>query len=210
MQWDWTGRQTMGAKRRSSKKRALVRGEPVVRGVLEATVEELARAGYGALRIEDVAARAGVNKTTVYRRWPTKQELVLAALQSVSVDQVVTPDTGSLRGDLLAVGRHMAEVMTSAGVQGLRRMTIAEEQNPEFRPIMEALRDSFEALPRPVIEAANKRGEIASGVDARMLFSTLAGAVEHRLFMQRREVDDAFLRRIVDLLLLGALSPDKR
>src|SRR5262245_16386487 len=80
---DTVGGRPMSAKpraKRSGGKGPLVRGEAVVRGILAAALEELARTGYGALRIEGVAARAGVNKTTVYRRWATKENLVRAAL----------------------------------------------------------------------------------------------------------------------------------
>src|SRR5262245_40170336 len=93
--------------RRSEGRGPLVRGEAVVRGVLTAALEELGQTGYGALRIEDVAARAGVNKTTVYRRWPTKEDLVRAALLAMTVDKFVVPNTGSLRGDLLEMARRM-------------------------------------------------------------------------------------------------------
>ncbi len=209
MQWESSGRR-MGAKRKISKKPVLVRGEPVVRGVLEAALEELAVVGYGALRIEDVAARAGVNKTTIYRRWPTKQELVGAALRSVTVERVIQPDTGSLRGDLLEIGRHMALLMSSAEGQALRRILIAEERNPEFTDISRQLRDSMDALPLPVIEAARTRGELAPGFDAVLIFRVLAGSLQHRLFMEGRDIDDGFLHQLVDLILMGALAPDRR
>ncbi|UQA54641.1 TetR/AcrR family transcriptional regulator [Polyangium aurulentum] len=199
----------MKAKRGSSKKRALVRGEPVVRGVLEATLEELADVGYGALRIEEVAARAGVNKTTIYRRWPTKQELVQAALQSITVDRIITPDTGSLRGDLLEIGRHMVALASTPEGQSMRRMLIAEERNSELLAIGQSILASMQAAPRPVIEAAQARGELSQGVDPLMIFSVLASAVHHRLLLERKQVDDAYLTQLVDLLLLGALAPDK-
>src|SRR5262245_2839968 len=92
-----------GALVRAGGKSPLVRGEPVVRGILGAALTELARTGYGALRIEDVAARAGVNKTTVYRRWSTKEDLVRAALLSITNDRFTPPNTGSLRTDLLQI-----------------------------------------------------------------------------------------------------------
>lgn len=182
----------------------------MVRGVLEATLEELATVGYGALRIEDVAARAGVNKTTIYRRWPTKQELVGAALRCVTAERLTQPNTGSLRGDLLEVGHHMAAAMSSAGGQALRRILIAEERNPEFMAIARQFRETLDALPLPVIEAARTRGELAPGLDAALLFRFLAGVLQHRLFMEGRKIDDDFLRQVVDLLLFGALPSDKR
>jgi AcrR family transcriptional regulator len=200
----------MKTKRSSSKKRALVRGEPVVRGVLEATLAELADVGYGALRIEEVAARAGVNKTTIYRRWPTKPELVQAALLSITVDRVITPNTGSLRGDLLAIGRDIAMHASSAEGQSMRRMLIAEERNPELMAIDRSIFASVQAAPRPIIEAAKARGELAPGVDGMMLVTILASTIHHRLLLERLEVDDAYITQLVDLVLVGALSPDKR
>ena len=68
-----------------------------MQGVLSAVLQELSRVGYRGLRIEDVALRAGVNKTTVYRRWPTKIELVRAALVCDSTCRIPHPDTGTLR-----------------------------------------------------------------------------------------------------------------
>ena len=106
------------AKRKPIPKKALVRGEPVVQCVLKSTLEELAAVGYGALRIEDVATRAGVNKTTIYRRWPTKQELVACALRSVTTEWRLEPSTGSLREDMRAVGRHMVQKMSSVSEAG--------------------------------------------------------------------------------------------
>ena len=198
------------AKRQPTKAPVLVRGEPVVRGVLEATMAELAEVGYGALRIEEVAARAGVNKTTVYRRWPTKPELVQAALRSITVDRIITPDTGSLRGDMLAVARHMAVLMGSTEGRSLRRLLFVEDQNPEFAQIAQSLRDTMQRLPDTMIDAALSRGEIAEGVDPGLIFDVLAGAMEHRIFMERKSVDEAFCEQVVSMLLFGALAPDKR
>jgi len=194
------------AKRRPAK-RALVRGEPVVRGVLEAAMEELARVGYRALRVEDVAARAGVNKTTVYRRWPTKEELVRAALEASTSHRLVAPNTGSLRGDLLEVGRAIVEMFRSAEGQGLFRISLAEGPDSELMVIARSLRKAHEAVPRSVIEAAQARGEFAPYIDPMLLPNTFVAAIHHRLFADREEVDDDFLNCLLDLLLLGALTP---
>jgi AcrR family transcriptional regulator len=201
----------VAVRRKTSKKSALVRGEPVVRGVLEATLEELVAKGYGALRVEDVAARAGVNKTTIYRRWPTKPELVKAALRSSTLEQLVLPDTGSLRGDLLGVVSHMASVMKSPEGQALRRILIAEERDQEFFDLATVIREALDAKPQPLFDHARARGEIGpEGVDGKVVISMIAGIVQHRLFVERREPDAAFLERVVDLLLHGILAPGKR
>ncbi|TKC94137.1 TetR/AcrR family transcriptional regulator [Polyangium fumosum] len=200
----------MKEKLSSSERRALVRGEPVVRGVLTATLEELAEVGYEALRIEDVATRAGVNKTTVYRRWPTKQDLVRAAFRSITVDRAVTPDTGSLRGDLIVIARHIATQASSPELLGLRRLLFAEDRDADLVAIAQSIHESMEALPRPVIEAAEARGELAPGIDATLIFRSLAATIHHRLGLERRPIDEGFLAGLVELLLVGALAPDKR
>src|SRR5512138_898011 len=89
---------TSAGSRRTGVRAARVggRSERVVRDVLAAAAAEMARVGYVALRVEDVAARAGVNKTTVYRRWPTKADLVRDVLCGLGGDQHEAPDTGSL------------------------------------------------------------------------------------------------------------------
>ncbi len=187
-----------------------MRGEPVVKGVLEATILELAAVGYGALRIEDVATRAHVNKTTIYRRWPTKQELVAAALRSVTHDWFFEPSTGSLRGDLLAVGRHMVQRMSSAEGQAVRRIFMSEERNPEFAALARGFRESLDALSAPVIDAARRRGELKPEVSGDMLVRIVAGTLQHRLYIEGEEADEGFLVPLIELLLTGALAPGRR
>lgn len=196
--------------KRAGKKAPLVRGEAVVRKVLGAALAELGRTGYGALRIDDVAASAGVNKTTVYRRWPTKEDLVRAALLSITSDRITAPKTGALRTDLLEIARRMATMTCSSEGQGIMRMIIAEGPDSELLTIARSLRETFEAVPRSVIEAAEVRGEIAPGIDGMLLFDVLAATLHRRLLMEREAVDDGYLRRLLDLLLLGALAPRER
>ena len=198
------------AKRGSAKKRALVRGEPVVRGILIATLEELASAGYRALRIEDVATRAGVNKTTVYRRWPTKEELVRAALLSVTDEKIIPPDTGSLRGDLLALGRAVNEIQTSPVGQSLFHVFLAEGPDSELMAIARSLRAVQEAGLRAIVESAVARGELAPGTDPMLPCELLGAYLQHRMIAHRASVDEAQLARVVDVILLGVLHPDRR
>lgn len=203
----------MGTKRsvkRRPKVAAVVRGEPVVHGVTAAVLEELGRVGYGALRVEDVAARAGVNKTTIYRRWPTKAELVRAALDSMIATRAEPPRTGSLRGDLLAITRTMVEVGCSLEGQGLFRVMLTEGPGSELWAIAESMREAKEAVPRAVLIDAAARGELGPGVDPAMVFDALVCSIHRTLFIKRDCVDDTYLERLVDLLLLGALAPDRR
>jgi AcrR family transcriptional regulator len=176
----------------------------VVQAVLAATLEELAHAGYGALRFEDVAARAGVNKTTIYRRWPTKSELVRAALETIAGDMTPPPNTGALRSDLLAMSRLMAALITSAQGQGIFRMLMSESADDGLFELTCDLRDDHSGPPRQVIEQAIKRGELPPDTDPLLLVETMVGAIHHRAFITREPVTEAYLAQLVDLLLIGA------
>lgn len=193
--------------RRRAKPRALVRGEPVVRKVLAAALEELARVGYHGLRIDDVAARADVNKTTVYRRWPTRPELVRDALLSITADTFAAPDTGSLRTDMLALARRNVALAAQPEHQGLFQMFAAAGADAELAGIVRSLREAFASVPREVLAAAEARGEIGPGVDSALLFDLFGSALNWWLFFERTPPDDARLERLVDLLLHGALTP---
>lgn len=183
-----------------------MRGEPIVRRVLAAAIDELARAGYKALRMEDVALSAGVNKTTVYRRWPEKSALVRDALWTLAGDQVVAPATGSLRGDLLALGRAMTELCASPRGQCVIRMLVAEGSDPEVAELKKEMRARHEAVPREVIAGAVRRGELSRDGHHVVLFEAFMGALHHQIFFMNTPVTDAFMKRLVDLLLNGALD----
>jgi len=185
------------------------RGSRVVERVLTATLRELARIGYGALSIEEVAAAAGVNKTTVYRRWPTRAALVRAALDSVSEQVTCNPNTGSLRADLLSTARSIIAFASSPEGHSVISMVFAEGMEPELARIASSLRREHDAVPKAMIEAAVKRGELAKGADALLLMETLFGSIVHRMFLTQQPVDGAFLARLIDLLLLGAAGKSR-
>lgn len=181
-----------------------VRGDAVVQKVLEATRQELATVGYRAMRIEDVATRAEVHKTTVYRRWPTKSDLVRDAMLELIDEHHVTPDTGTLRGDLMAIGARMVEFFSSLAGQGLFRMIMAESADPELAGIVAGIRKTKESSDRIILDRAIARGEVRPDIDYELFFLTIIGALHHRLFAVNQRVDELFLSRLLDLLLLGA------
>src|ERR1700730_7590420 len=91
------------------------RSARVRESILAAALSELIESGYAALSVEAVASRAGVNKTTIYRRWPTLDDLLVDALMDWSHDALPAMDTGSIETDLLALGGQLADVL-NAGV----------------------------------------------------------------------------------------------
>ena len=112
--------------RRERPPRSAPRGAPVVRAVIRATFEELAEVGYAALSIDDVARRAGVNKTTVYRRWPTKEDLVTTALLALPEEYFVMPNTGTIRGDLTEIAARVARIFLAVEGRAMMRILFFE------------------------------------------------------------------------------------
>ena len=187
-----------------------VRGEKLVKKVMEVVIEELARVGYAALSIEEVAALAGVNKTTIYRRWPTKSELVHAACVEFADEVSVCPDTGTLRGDLFELLRGFRDLLASPRGQSLMRMVLAEGVNSEIARLARTVRDAKDAVPKRVITRAIKRGELPQGTDADLILQTLSGAIEHQMLFLGEHPSDRQLAMQIELVLLGAVQGGAR
>jgi len=192
-------------RKKSKKRRPLVRGEPVVQSVLSITLDELARVGFASLRVEDVATRAKVNKTTVYRRWSTKASLVRAALLSIVGGDIHVPDTGSLRGDLVEIGHQLAELATSPRWRSIIRMVFTESPDSELRAIAQSLRDSYEPEMHKLIAGAVARGEVPDLAAGVLALETFDAAIQFRLFVSQVGVDARFIERLADLL--GTVRP---
>lgn len=188
--------------RRTEGVRVKGRAARVVSDVLIATAEELSRVGYAALRVEDVASRSGVNKTTIYRRWPTKPELVGAALRAVWESPEV-PDTGSLRSDLLASLKKTASFAMSPIGRGLTRVIQIERAHPELEPIAISLREEFRGIRELLVKRGIERQELPESTDVRFLTDMVAAPVFFRLFTEGESVDAVFIETVVDVVLSG-------
>lgn len=186
------------------------RGAPVVSAVLGVTLDELARVGYAALTVEQVAVRAGVNKTTVYRRWPTKAGLVEAALAAAAGDAPTIRESGDIRSDLLAVARRASATISSPRGRGVLRVLLDACPEPDLMALTSAIRKRFDAPWRRLIGRAVLRGTLRPGVDPDLLLDTLSGWIIQRLFRERAPVTAEHLRRLVDLLLLGVYPRTSR
>jgi AcrR family transcriptional regulator len=188
--------------RRTEGVRVKGRAARVVTDVLIATAEELSRVGYAALRVEDVALRSGVNKTTIYRRWPTKPELVGAALRAVWEPPDV-PDTGSIRSDFIAsLSKTAAFAMSPIG-KGLTHVIQHERAHPEVEPIARSLREDYRQLRELLVERAIERGEVRPDVDPRFVSDLVSAPIFFRLFSDGESVDSAFIETVVDVVLTG-------
>ena len=196
-----------GTGRRSRASRGLLGPSltPREEELLTATLEVLRETGYDNLTIDKVVARAHASKTTVYRRWPSKGELVCAAFAHV-VHIGAAPDTGTLRGDLLA----LAEIIAQAA--GLYARTIAgilaaDNPNPNLRELF--LHDLYSARRDQVygvLHRAVSRGEIAADALNKEIWDLLPGYISHRMLQHGRPVTSETLRALVDEVMLPSLT----
>ncbi len=178
--------------------------------ILSATLELLGETGYGALTVTAVIERAGVSSATLYRRWPTKQDLVAAALAALAPDPIDT-DTGDLSGDLAAFLDHIARAITARRQGFTEELALEVRRNPELDA---ALREKFLA-PRLVelsgiLERARHRGELATAPTTEDALSLVVGPVYHRAFALHDTLGPEFVRASVDFALrgLGARSAE--
>jgi AcrR family transcriptional regulator len=191
-----SGRRTVGARVGGRSKR-------VVTDVLRAAVDEIARTGYAALRVEDVASRAGVNKTTVYRRWPTKAELAAAAIRACVGFHEPVPDTGSVRGDLLeTVHRAIAFARTPEG-RAVTRLLAVESSDPDVDVLARSIREGVMGKREEIIVRAQRRGELPQGIDARLLLDAIFVPITSRVLRFQEDVDVETAEAFVDLALTG-------
>ena len=171
---------------------------------IDATLAELAEGGYSALSLEKVARRAGVHKTTLYRRWGTREELVLEAMLERADEQISVPDTGSLRDDLLELARTSAANAASPEVSAMARAVAAE--SPHDSRLAAANRRFWAerlTLDCVIVERAIERGEVAVGTDPRRVIESVLGPIHLRLLLTGEPVDRRFLEGIVDTVVDG-------
>ncbi|MFD8594167.1 TetR/AcrR family transcriptional regulator [Kitasatospora sp. NPDC059646] len=177
--------------------------------ILDATREALAELGWGGLTMGDVAQRAGVAKTTLYRRWPSKSELVVDAIASL-FDQLECADHGSLQADIEAVVARFAELLTRPETQAALLALFAEGTRDLQlrRRIRERIVQPQKVLVQLGLANAQARGEMDPGLDPAtadeeidIIFDTIAGTVEHRLLVSGEPVSPDWVRRFSTLLL---------
>ena len=189
------------------------RSERARRAVLESTAELLLRDGLSGVTMDAVARHAGVSKATIYRWWPAKETLAVDALYD-EWDAAVprSADTGSLRGDLLALIRPWVKVVQDRRYGPVVAGLMAKVQSdPEFAKTYNArLVDPRRERAREALRRAAERGEIGPPPDMELAIDLLYGPIYHRLLHGHAPVDDEFLSRLVDGVVAAVAAPDQR
>lgn len=182
----------------------------VVRAVLDATVRQLAKKGFAELSVEEVARDAGVNKTSVYRRWPSKAELVVAALQSVRAEEPPFEESGDLRRDLIGILRRKVAVLTNPRGRKLARALLFLDHSAETVAFVRSVRERQNAPLVALLQRAVERGEIERDASAQLLAEFVLAPITQRALGVGLAVDEGYIETVVDHLLRAAHFHKKR
>jgi AcrR family transcriptional regulator len=188
------------------------RSQSARKAILDAAAHLLLAKGLSAVSMDAVAQRAGVSKATIYRWWPTKETLALDALYTEwSAVTPVPRDTGSLRGDLLALLRPWAR-LAGAKDKPYGRVVAAllteAQTDPKFADEYHSrVLEPRRAEARAVLQRAVDRGDIPAATKMEVALDLLYGPIYHRLLHGHAPVNDRFVRDVVDMVLTG-LQPN--
>ena len=184
--------------------------------ILDAAIEVLAESGFDGMTIDMVAARAKAGKATIYRRWPSKADLVLDAVACMKAADLAPerlPDTGTLRGDLVAM------IRPRSIEEGERKLRIMGglfgmiSTSPELATaVHEAILEPRLAVNRLFLRRAVDRGEISADRDIELLARVASGMAAFRMLVEQKPLDAEYLTSLIDHVILPAagIAPEAR
>jgi AcrR family transcriptional regulator len=176
--------------------------------ILDAALEVLAEVGYDRLTMDAVAQRAKASKATLYRRWNSKAKLVVEALARMKTTAEEPPDTGDLRGDLVAAFCGMGGLTDHDTTATFGAVVTAVTTDPEFAAeFREQVVGPKSQMSRTVFERARDRGELRADLDLDLIVPALSGIVLHRVFVLGEQPDAALIERAIDQIILPAVRP---
>lgn len=178
------------------------RGIAAEQAILKATLKILSEGGYPALTIDRVAATARASKTTIYRRWKTKEHLVLAVFDQLPM---AVPVAGpSLEADLIALFGQFSKIMHDSPLRGVLPMLTAEcIDNPSLSAALIKVNDQRREPIRHVLRHAIGRGELPPDTDIELAIDVIQGAIAIRLYFLLDRLSEEWIRGLVRLLLDG-------
>ena len=184
-----------GAEEAPARVRGRPRSEKADRAIIDATLRMVGEHGVAGTTIEGVAAEAGVGKTTIYRRWPNKNDLILAAISDI-VPPGDPPDTGTMAGDMAALAATQQRRLSGSRLSGIVPRVLAESMSdPKLhQDYVERVVEPFRAMLRLFIERGIERGELRADLEVEALVDLLHGIPIYRMLMSRG--DPAYLEQV--------------
>jgi AcrR family transcriptional regulator len=183
------------------------RGPARESAICAAALELLAEVGYEQMSMDAVAARARASKATIYRRWPGKRELVVHAIRCRGPQPVELPDTGSLRGDIIATLRMVQEGIGAQDVALLAGVLRAMRGAPEIADCLrkQVFEDKRE-IGRTIVRRAVERGELGPAADPEMFHEVAPALMFFRVLVTGEPIDEDFLAHAADDVLIPLLA----
>jgi AcrR family transcriptional regulator len=167
--------------------------------IVDAALAVFADEGYDGFTIEAVAARAGVGKATVYRRYPGKAELIVRAVSCLTSAEVPEPDTGSLRGDLAFVAHHLVHLLTrTVAGRCVPQLAVALPRSRALAREHRRFLAERRAVTRGVVERAITRGDVAPDTDPEIVTDLVVGPLFYRHLVSGAPLTDAYADEVVD------------
>lgn len=178
----------------------------VTAAILDAVLAELAEHGFGAMTVDGVARRAGAGKGAIYRRWPSKIEMTVAAMGALARPPGPAPDTGSLHGDVLELLGNVSRWLGEDRTRRLYPDVLAEAQrNPVLaEALMEHIGRPRRRWAQAVLDRAAGRGELAADADRELMVDAMGALVFWRMIALSTPVTPEYLRRIADAICVIA------
>jgi AcrR family transcriptional regulator len=169
--------------------------------VLGVTEELLFERGFAGVTVDEITRRSGVAKTTIYRHWPKRGDLLRDACSSIGTP-LVAPDTGSFEGDATALVTSLAHLLRSAKWTSVLPSVIdAAERDPDTAAMYSRLQEGYSAPLQLIIQRAIQSGELPKTADAALLVAALTGPLFYRRWFSREPLTSAFAKQIVRLVL---------
>jgi AcrR family transcriptional regulator len=174
---------------------------------MDAALAMLADGGYVGFRLDELATRAGVAKTTILRRWPSKAAVAAAAVERLALQTVDVPESGTLRGDLHALLSNAVTVFTHGDGQFVPRLIRESGHHPEIADLLHTVIHTRRLAYRRVLGRAIARHELDPDVDQDLLIDLLIGPIWTRLLITRDPITPALVDAIVDALTRAFPAP---
>ena len=184
------------------------RGDEARIAVLDAAYALLEEGGLAGFTIEGVAARAGAAKTTIYRWWPSREALAVAAFLAATGPRIAFPSTGSAAGDIRAQMRRLASVYRGRTGRIIRDLVAAGHRDPEAAA---AFVEGYVKPRRQAVSAVLLRGieggEFGAGLDVEATIDALYGPVFYRLLVDHGPLGQAWTEHVAAIVLAGCRAP---
>jgi AcrR family transcriptional regulator len=181
------------------------RGAAVRQAVLQATAELLFAEGVANTRMTDIAARAGVHETSIYRRWGSRANLIAEALSSQMDADLPLPDTGSTREDLIVFLTALAQFLATPIGRSITGLGLAASDKAA---VVEPARDQFWTIRLTragiLVRRGMDRREVRPDIDPELVLEALGGPLNLHVLLRNRPADPDYVSRLVDLTLEGA------